>query len=107
MLTIKAALAGALVYSAAATVALAEPKTNLLSQWSEGSDAAAIAKKLLADAPDDADNLNSAAYLLAEADSDLPLAEESSRKSLQMLDAATAQSDCYPAITFRWAWSEP
>ena len=36
MLTIKAALAGALVYSAAATVALAEPKTNLLSQWSEG-----------------------------------------------------------------------
>ena len=44
MLTIKAALAGALVYSAAATVALAEPKTNLLSQWSEGSDAAAIAK---------------------------------------------------------------
>ena len=44
MLTIKAALAGALVCSAAATVALAEPKTNLLSQWSEGSDAAAIAK---------------------------------------------------------------
>ena len=44
MLTIKAALAGALVYTAAATVALAEPKTNLLSQWSEGSDAAAIAK---------------------------------------------------------------
>ena len=44
MLTIKAALAGVLVYTAAATVALAEPKTNLLSQWSEGSDAAAIAK---------------------------------------------------------------
>ncbi len=43
-LTIKAALVGALVYSAAGTVALAEPKTNLLSQWSEGSDAAAIAK---------------------------------------------------------------
>ena len=44
MVTIKAALAGALVYTAATTVALAEPKTNLLSQWSEGSDAAAIAK---------------------------------------------------------------
>ena len=44
MLTIKAALAGALVYTAATTAALAEPKTNLLSQWSEGSDAAAIAK---------------------------------------------------------------
>ena len=44
MLTIKAALAGAVVYAAATTIALAEPKTNLLSQWSEGSDAAAIAK---------------------------------------------------------------
>ena len=42
MLTIKAALAGALV--CAATAAMAEPKTNLLSQWSQGSDAAAIAK---------------------------------------------------------------
>ena len=44
MITIKAALAGALVYATATTIALAEPKTNLLSQWSEGSDAAAIAK---------------------------------------------------------------
>ncbi len=44
MVTIKAALAGVLVSVAAATAALAEPKTNLLSQWSEGSDAAAIAK---------------------------------------------------------------
>src|SRR5580692_10433988 len=44
MVTIKAALAGALVYATATTIALAEPKTNLLSQWSEGSDAAAIAK---------------------------------------------------------------
>ena len=44
MFTIKAALAGTLVYAAAATAALAEPKTNMLHQWSEGSDAAAIAK---------------------------------------------------------------
>src|SRR5580658_11262895 len=44
MLTIKAALAGALAFTAATTAAVAEPKTNLLSQWSEGSDAAAIAK---------------------------------------------------------------
>ncbi len=44
MVTIKAALAGALAYAAATTIAVAEPKTNLLSQWSEGSDAAAIAK---------------------------------------------------------------
>src|SRR5258708_17917317 len=44
MVTIKAALAGVLVTEAATTVALEEPKTNLLTQGSEGSDAAAIAK---------------------------------------------------------------
>jgi len=44
MLTIKAALAGTLACAVVTTAALAEPKTNLLSQWSEGSDAAAIAK---------------------------------------------------------------
>jgi glucose/mannose transport system substrate-binding protein len=44
MLTIKAALAGALACAATTSVALAEPKTNMLHQWSEGSDAAAIAK---------------------------------------------------------------
>src|ERR1700727_3469113 len=44
MATIKAALAGALAFTAATNAALAEPKTNLLNQWSEGSDAAAIAK---------------------------------------------------------------
>ena len=44
MLTIKAVAAGALACALAATAALAEPKTNMLHQWSEGSDAAAIAK---------------------------------------------------------------
>jgi glucose/mannose transport system substrate-binding protein len=44
MLTIKAALAGALAFTAATTAALAEPKTNMLHQWDQGSDAAAIAK---------------------------------------------------------------
>ena len=44
MLTIKAALAGTLAGALAATAALAEPKTSMLHQWSEGSDAAAIAK---------------------------------------------------------------
>ena len=44
MITIKAALTGVLAFTAATSAALAEPKTNLLSQWSEGSDAAAIAK---------------------------------------------------------------
>ena len=43
MLGRKAALAG-LASCALVGSALAEPKTNLLSQWSEGSDAAAIAK---------------------------------------------------------------
>src|SRR5215475_10199052 len=43
MLWKKAALA-ALLASVCIGPALAEPKTNLLSQWSEGSDAAAIAK---------------------------------------------------------------
>ena len=37
-------MTGVLAFTAATTAALAEPKTNLLSQWSEGSDAAAIAK---------------------------------------------------------------
>jgi glucose/mannose transport system substrate-binding protein len=44
MVTIRAALAGVLAYAAAPTIALAEPKTNMLHQWSEGADAAAIAK---------------------------------------------------------------
>ena len=43
MLTRKAALAGVMSL-AMAGAALAEPKTNMLHQWSEGSDAAAIAK---------------------------------------------------------------
>jgi glucose/mannose transport system substrate-binding protein len=44
MFTIKTALTGVLAFAAATAAAHAEPKTNLLSQWSEGSDAAAIAK---------------------------------------------------------------
>ena len=44
MLAIKAVAAGTLAFALAATAALAEPKTNMLHQWSEGSDAAAIAK---------------------------------------------------------------
>ncbi len=44
MLKRMAAFAGTLSCVLAASAAFAEPKTNLLSQWSEGSDAAAIAK---------------------------------------------------------------
>jgi glucose/mannose transport system substrate-binding protein len=43
MLRTKAALAGAALLAMTA-VAASEPKTNILHQWSEGSDAAAIAK---------------------------------------------------------------
>ena len=43
MLKAKAALAG-LMACALASAALAEPKTNMLHQWADGSDAAAIAK---------------------------------------------------------------
>ena len=44
MLTIKAALLGTEACALAVTAALAEPKTNMLHQWSEGGDAKAIAK---------------------------------------------------------------
>ena len=44
MRTTKAALAGLAACALATSAALAEPKTNMLHQWSEGSDAAAIAK---------------------------------------------------------------
>ena len=44
MLAIKAALAGTVAFALATTAAHAEPKTNMLHQWSEGADAAAIAK---------------------------------------------------------------
>jgi glucose/mannose transport system substrate-binding protein len=44
MRTIKALGAGLMACGLATTAALAEPKTNILHQWSEGSDAAAIAK---------------------------------------------------------------
>src|SRR6201994_571909 len=44
MRTTKAALSGLMACALATSAALAEPKTNMLHQWSEGSDAAAIAK---------------------------------------------------------------
>ena len=44
MRTTMAALAGIAACALATSAALAEPKTNMLHQWSEGSDAAAIAK---------------------------------------------------------------
>ena len=44
MRTTKATVAGLLACGLVTTAALAEPKTNMLHQWSEGADASAIAK---------------------------------------------------------------
>jgi tetratricopeptide (TPR) repeat protein/transglutaminase-like putative cysteine protease len=56
----------------------------------QDADAVALAKKQLASATDDPVILNGAAYLLAEGNSDLPLAEQTSRKSLEILEKETA-----------------
>jgi predicted Zn-dependent protease len=56
-------------------------------------DAAALMKKMLAMESNDANLLNSAAYLLAESNSDLVLAEEKSRKSLDILATENADAE--------------
>jgi tetratricopeptide (TPR) repeat protein len=57
------------------------------------AEAAAMMKKQLAGGSDDPGLLNDAAYVLAETNTDLPLAEESSRKSLDILDERTASME--------------
>jgi uncharacterized protein HemY len=57
------------------------------------SDAAAVIRALLAKGTDDANLLNSAAYVLAQSKSDLPLAEEKSRKSLEILASQTEREE--------------
>jgi tetratricopeptide (TPR) repeat protein len=56
----------------------------------QDAEATVIAKKMLADAADDPGVMNDAAYLLAETNSELPLAEEKTRKALESMDKATA-----------------
>jgi Tfp pilus assembly protein PilF len=56
------------------------------------AEAAEIAAKLLKNAGEDPLALNDAAYLLAEANGDLALAEQKSRESLELLDAQSSQS---------------
>ena len=58
----------------------------------QDAEAAEIATKLLSAATGDPDALNNAAYLLAEANGDLVLAEQKSRESLDLLDSQTSQS---------------
>ncbi len=63
------------------------------------ADAAALMKKLLSSQIDDPLVLNDAAYALAEANSELPLAEEKSRKSLEIQTAQTAEEEVSEANT--------
>lgn len=58
---------------------------NYLIANHQESDAVALMEKLLATKIDDPNVLNDAAYALAQANADLPLAEKQSRKSLEML----------------------
>jgi Tfp pilus assembly protein PilF len=57
------------------------------------AEAAALMKKLLAKESSDARLLNDASYWLAETNTDLPLAEEKSRKSLDILASQTADTE--------------
>ena len=56
------------------------------------TEAADIAAKMVSAATGDPDALNNAAYVLAEANGDLALAEKTSRESLAILDSQTGQS---------------
>ena len=58
---------------------------NYLIANHQESDAVALMEKLLATKIDDPNVLNDAAYALAQANADLPLAEKQSRKSLEIL----------------------
>jgi Tfp pilus assembly protein PilF len=65
---------------------------NYLVRDHQEGEAAEIALKLLKTANDDPDSINDGAYLLAEANGDLALAEQKSRESLHILDAQTSQT---------------
>ncbi len=65
---------------------------NMLIRGNHKTEAADLATKLLARTSDDPNNLNGGAYLLAEADGDLAVAEHSSRKSIEILEGQTASA---------------
>lgn len=82
--------------------AIAAAPDNLNLQTALGSylilnhqqnEAAALMKKVLDGAGDNAELLNDAAYELAETGTDLPLAEEKSRQSLDILGGKMADAD--------------
>jgi tetratricopeptide (TPR) repeat protein len=73
-------------------VQILSPLADLLIRANRKADAAEIATRLLASAADDPNRLNSGAYFLAEADTDLASAEKSSRKSIELLENQTADA---------------
>ncbi len=66
---------------------------EMLLRDNQKPEAAAIAKKMLDGAGEDAGELNGASYLLAEADGDLELAEKNSKKAVDMLESQTARAE--------------
>ncbi len=64
---------------------------DYLMRDNRAADAASFARQALA-LPLTLEELNDASYLLAETGSELPLAEQKSRQSLDMLDAETSQA---------------
>jgi Flp pilus assembly protein TadD/transglutaminase-like putative cysteine protease len=64
---------------------------NYLVRNHQDGEAAEVARKLLSAATGDPNALNNGAYLLAEANGDLVLAEQKSRESLDILDSQTSQ----------------
>jgi tetratricopeptide (TPR) repeat protein len=63
---------------------------NLLIRNHQKPEAAEVAVKMLASAADDPNRLNDGAYSLAEADGDLAAAEQSSRKSIEIVEGKTS-----------------
>jgi predicted Zn-dependent protease/transglutaminase-like putative cysteine protease len=66
---------------------------NYLITNHQEADAAALMEKLLAAKIDDPNVLNDAAYALAQANTGLPLAEEQSRKSIEILAGESADAE--------------
>lgn len=65
------------------------PLATYLVRNQQNTEAAAIAHKHLEDGQNDPNVLNSAAYILAQANTDLPFAEQKTRQALEILDGET------------------
>jgi len=70
---------------------------DLLIRNNKKTDAAEVATKVLSGSTEGPNSLNNGAYILAEADGDLSLAEKSSRKSITILEGQTAMASASEA----------